>query len=134
MECGGRQPGLLKLLLDTNVVIRFATAPGKLSREQRPAVQSGSAQSACWRSQSSTAGGSTRIKGDLCRLIDLIDENPLCHILPVTVEIAREVAAVGGFLRDPADRAIMATACVHRLKLLTADERIGESQLVPVIS
>jgi PIN domain nuclease of toxin-antitoxin system len=36
-------------------------------------------------------------------------------------------------LRDPADRAIVATARVHKLRLVTSDERIIESELVPVI-
>lgn len=35
--------------------------------------------------------------------------------------------------RDPADRAIVATARVHRLRLVTSDQRIIESKLVPVI-
>jgi PIN domain nuclease of toxin-antitoxin system len=37
-------------------------------------------------------------------------------------------------LRDPADQAIVATARVHRLKLVTSDQRIIESKLVPVIA
>jgi PIN domain nuclease of toxin-antitoxin system len=36
-------------------------------------------------------------------------------------------------LRDPADRAIVATARVHRLRLLTSDQRIATSGLVPVV-
>jgi len=40
---------------------------------------------------------------------------------------------VGDSLRDPGDPEIVATARVHRLRLLTADQRIIESALVPVI-
>jgi PIN domain nuclease of toxin-antitoxin system len=40
---------------------------------------------------------------------------------------------LGASLRDPGDRVIVATARVHRLRLLTADQRIIESGLVPVI-
>jgi PIN domain nuclease of toxin-antitoxin system len=43
------------------------------------------------------------------------------------------VAAQGDSLRDPSDRVIVATARVHRLTLLTADQRIIESDLVAVI-
>jgi PIN domain nuclease of toxin-antitoxin system len=43
------------------------------------------------------------------------------------------MAALGDALRDPADRAIVATARVHRLRLLTADQRIIDSDLVAVI-
>ena len=55
------------------------------------------------------------------------------HIVPIDVEIAAEVAAMGGVLRDPADRAIVATARIHRLRLVTSDQRIVESKLVPVV-
>jgi PIN domain nuclease of toxin-antitoxin system len=40
---------------------------------------------------------------------------------------------MGDALRDPGDRVIVATARVHRLRLLTSDQRIIESALVPVI-
>lgn len=56
------------------------------------------------------------------------------QLLPITFEIAAEVAALGDSLRDPADRAIVATARVHHLRLLTSDQRIIESNLVPVIA
>lgn len=43
-----------------------------------------------------------------------------------------EVASLGR-LRDPADRAITATAKVHRLRLVTSDLRIIDSGLVPIL-
>ena len=36
-------------------------------------------------------------------------------------------------LRDPADRAIAATARVHRLRLVTSDQRIIDSGIVQVV-
>jgi PIN domain nuclease of toxin-antitoxin system len=36
-------------------------------------------------------------------------------------------------LRDPADRVIVATALVHRLQLVTSDQRIIDSKLVPFV-
>jgi hypothetical protein len=36
-------------------------------------------------------------------------------------------------LRDPADRAIVASARVHNLRLVTSDRRIIESKLAPVV-
>src|ERR1700690_1015260 len=50
---------------------------------------------------------------------------------PLTYELAPEVASLGALL-DPSDRAIVATARVHRLRLQTADQRIIQSQLVQV--
>jgi PIN domain nuclease of toxin-antitoxin system len=60
-------------------------------------------------------------------------QSPVFQILPLTYEVAAEVASLRG-LRDPADRAIVATARVHRLRLVTSDQRIIESKLVPVLA
>jgi len=54
-------------------------------------------------------------------------------VVPFTIEVASEVAALGDVLRDPADRAIVATARVHRLRLVTSDQRIIDSNLVAAI-
>jgi PIN domain nuclease of toxin-antitoxin system len=43
------------------------------------------------------------------------------------------MGALGDSLRDPGDRIIVATARVHHLRLLTADQRIIDSDLVAVI-
>ena len=61
-----------------------------------------------------------------------LNSNPAFRVLPLTYEVAREVALLN-VLRDPADRAIAATARVHRLRLVTSDQRIIESKLVQVI-
>jgi PIN domain nuclease of toxin-antitoxin system len=76
-----------------------------------------------FRNQSVTAKG----------LLDAIDTTPLFQILPFTTAIAADMATLRDVLRDPADCAIVATARVHGLKLLTADRRIIESRLVPVV-
>ena len=55
------------------------------------------------------------------------------RVFPLTYEIATEAASLGN-LRDPGDRAIVATARVHSLTLLTSDQRIIESKLVPVVA
>jgi PIN domain nuclease of toxin-antitoxin system len=56
-----------------------------------------------------------------------------CHVIPLDVAVASEVAAMGDSLKDPADRTIVATARVHRLKLVTSDQRIIDSELVTVV-
>jgi PIN domain nuclease of toxin-antitoxin system len=55
------------------------------------------------------------------------------RIIPIDIEIAKEVDAIGDSLRDPGDRAIVATARVHGLRLVTSDQRIIESKLCPVV-
>lgn len=77
--------------------------------------------------------GSTRSDIPLDELLSEIDSNPAFQIMPLTVEVAAEVAAFGGTLRDSADRAIVATARVRRLRLITSDQRIIDSGLVPVV-
>ena len=61
-----------------------------------------------------------------------LSSNPIFRILPLTYEVALDVASLSA-LRDPADRAIAATARVHRLRLVTLDQRIIESKLVQVV-
>jgi PIN domain nuclease of toxin-antitoxin system len=60
-------------------------------------------------------------------------QSPVFQVLPLTFAVAAEVTSLGS-LRDPADRAIVATARVQRLRLVTSDQRIIESKLVPVIA
>jgi len=74
-----------------------------------------------------------RLRISLEDIFDELRANPLFRVFPLTYEIASEVASLGRVLRDPADRAIVATARVHRLRLVTSDQRIIESKLVPVI-
>jgi PIN domain nuclease of toxin-antitoxin system len=77
-----------------------------------------------------TAG---RMRGSMSALFDKLATGPMFVLLPITMEIATEVATMGGHLSDPADRAIVATARVHRLRLITSDQRIVESRLVSVV-
>lgn len=76
---------------------------------------------------------STRLGVPAQELLDALGPGAGFHIVPIDVEIAAEIAAMGGALRDPADRAIVATARIHRLRLVTSDQRIVESRLVPVV-
>jgi len=79
-----------------------------------------------------TGEGKLRLKARLDEFFDDLQANPVFRVLPLTYEVAAEVAMLGA-LRDPADRAIAATARVHRLRLVTSDQRIIESRLVPVV-
>jgi PIN domain nuclease of toxin-antitoxin system len=69
----------------------------------------------------------------IVELLGQLGSSPTLQIIPFTIEIAAELAAMGGSLRDPSDRAIVSTARVHRLRLLTSDQRIIDSELVPVV-
>jgi len=130
----------LRFLLDTHVLLRWLFDPKKLSREQTRVMReaerrgervalSGSSliEIAIWANEG-------RNRADV-RVEDLFAElefNPILQILPITIPIAVDAGAIG-VLRDPADRTIVATARVHRLRLLTSDQRIVNSRLVSII-
>lgn len=132
---------LPRLLLDTHIAIRWLREPKKLSRQQSQALAA-----AMSRTESVTLSsmslleiailssqGRLKERTSLDQLFEGFQTNPAIRVLPLTYEIAQEVASMGSALRDPADRAIVATARVHRLRLVTSDQRIIDSKLVSVI-
>ena len=129
-----------RLLLDTHVLVRWLTDRRKLSREQSRVLETAVrhaepvALSAITLLEMALLAGAGRL-GLGVALEDLLEDlqGHLFQILPLTCEVAAEVASLHS-LRDPADRVIVATARVQRLRLLTSDQRIVESQLVPVVS
>jgi PIN domain nuclease of toxin-antitoxin system len=129
-----------RLLLDTHIVARWLYEPKRLSSEQRRVLDDAVRRGECVAVSAFSvieivllAEARQRLIVRLDRLFHELDTNPAIRIIPLTTDVGREMAALGDALRDPADRAIVATARVHRLTLLTADQRIIESDLVPVI-
>jgi PIN domain nuclease of toxin-antitoxin system len=126
--------------LDTHVLIRWLAERRKLSRPQLRALESATrrgepvALSAISLLEIAVlaSGEKPGLKVSLDDFFQDLNSNPAFRILPLTYEVALEVAALSA-LRDPADRAIAATARVHRLRLVTSDQRIIESKLVPVV-
>jgi PIN domain nuclease of toxin-antitoxin system len=67
-------------------------------------------------------------------VLDGIERNPALSILPLGARVALESTRLGDQIAaDPADQLIVATARVHGLRLVTSDERIRKSGVVPVI-
>ena len=132
---------LPSLLLDTHVAVRWLIHASKLSREQSRLLEASVrraepvALSAISLLEIAvlTSGGKLDLKVGLDEFFDALQASPAFRVLPLTYEVASEAASVGS-LRDPADRAIVATARVHRLRLVTSDQRIIESGLVPVVA
>lgn len=130
------------LLLDTHVLVRWLASPQKLSRDQSHVLRDAMrnrrpvAVSAISLLEIAVLFGTdaSRTEVPARRILDSIESIPALQIEPFTIEIAEEVAAIGGALRDPADRAIVCTARVRGLRLLTSDQRIIESRLVPVLA
>ena len=130
-----------RFLLDTHILVHWLAAPKKLSREQlrvlREAVRHREpvAISAITLLEIAVlfGEGSTRSDVPMDRIFDSLEANPAFQIVPFTLDVASEVAAIGGALRDPADRAIVCTARIRNLRLVTSDRRIIDSNLVPVV-
>jgi PIN domain nuclease of toxin-antitoxin system len=131
-----------RFLLDTHIVVRWLAAPKKLSREQtrvlREAIRRREpvAVSAITLLEIAIlfGEGSARSEIHVRELLSELESNPAFQIVPLTVDVAADVAALGGSLRDPADRAIVSTARVRKLRLLTSDQRIIDSELVQVVA
>jgi PIN domain nuclease of toxin-antitoxin system len=128
-----------RFLADTHIVIRWLTEGKRLSREQiRVLKEAGRlanpvAVSAMSLLEIAVLAGMHRLEPSPQTFLDTLQADPMFQLLPLTFEIALEVAALGAALKDPFDRAIVATARVHRLRLMTSDQRIIESRLVPVV-
>jgi PIN domain nuclease of toxin-antitoxin system len=131
---------LPRLLLDTHVLLRWLFEAKKLSGPQLRAVESAVrrgepvAVSAISLLEIAVLGSGERprLKTSLEEFFQALNSNSNLRILPLTGEVALDVASLS-VLRDPADRAIVATARVHRLRLVTSDQRIIESKLVQVV-
>jgi len=73
-----------------------------------------------------------RSANHVTQFLTSVESDPRFRILPISADIAVEAAALHT-LRDPFDEVIAATARVHRLRLVTSDQRVIASQLVPII-
>lgn len=128
-------------MIDTHEFIRWVLRPQRLGREQIRVIREAQRRHQPIAISAMTvlelavhvADGSRRGGVPFQDLMSDLAVNTAYQVLPLTLEIATEVAALGPKLRDPADRAIVATARVHALRLVTSDQRIIESGLVPVV-
>ena len=129
-----------RFLLDTHILIRCLADPRRLSREQARVLNEAIGQHESLAISAITLveialldrEGSIRTKISMDELFSTLAGNPSFVILPLTIDIAREVSFLGA-LRDPSDRVIVATARVHGLRLLTSDQRILDSNVVSAI-
>jgi PIN domain nuclease of toxin-antitoxin system len=120
----------VKILLDTHVWIWSQESPEQLGPTARSAVtDEDNALFVCPVSSLEIARltwcGRLTLAG---RLQTWVAES-LCALLADTIPLTHEIAVAaydlpGEFHRDPADRMLVATARVHDLTLMTADERL----------
>jgi PIN domain nuclease of toxin-antitoxin system len=71
---------------------------------------------------------------DLTRLRNLLASSPAVVLAPIDLEVVDATTSIPrDVLADPWDRFIVATAQVLRLSLVTRDDAIHDSELVPTI-
>jgi PIN domain nuclease of toxin-antitoxin system len=130
-----------RLLLDTHILLRWLGDTKRLSQEQRRVLEQAAARgeslglSAMTLLKISllTEDGRLKLTTGTGELFATLQDNPLIQILPITFEVALEAGSLR-VLGDPADRAIVATARVHGMQLLTSDEGILRSGLARTIA
>ncbi len=129
-----------RLLLDTHILVWWLTKSRRLSRTQLGALERAVRFTEPLVFSAITLveiallldRGKLEFRGGLEACFESIQGIPLLRLYPLTYEIAADMANLS-VLKEPSDQIIVATARVHRLRLVTSDQRIIESNLVPVI-
>jgi PIN domain nuclease of toxin-antitoxin system len=127
------------ILLDTQVVVWLAVQPGLMSpaaigvvREARAEDGVAISDKTLWEIAMMVSKRRIDVKGPMIDFLRAIEEELL--VLPIDASVAERSMTFGPlFPKDPADRIIAATALVHGLVLVTADEAIRKSNEVPCI-
>jgi PIN domain nuclease of toxin-antitoxin system len=130
----------VKFVLDTHVLLWWFEQ-ASLSNAHRRTIRKASAAHPLWVSDITlweiamlVELGRIRLRLPLREWLDRATAAPLVMRHGISPAVAAEVASFPHtFHRDPADRIIVATARVLGATLLTADQRIAKSQLVPTL-
>lgn len=134
--------GPLRLLLDTHILVWWLIAPARLSAAQTRALdldrevdeRLGVAATTLWEIAKLVEHRRLTFDDPIELVLDRIERNPSLSLLPLDARVALESTRLGDRMPgDPADQLIVATARVHGLRLVTADERIRRSGTVPIV-
>jgi PIN domain nuclease of toxin-antitoxin system len=131
----------VKFVLDTHVLLWWFEQ-GSLSAAHRRVIRRANAARPLWVSDITLweiatllTLGRIRLRLPLREWLDRATAAPLVVRHGISPAVAAEVASLPStFHRDPADRIIVATTRVLGATLLTADQRIVASGLVPTVS
>ena len=121
----------MKYLLDTNAWIWALEAPEKLPDSIRAVLMEpdhlpfGLAAISPWEVAKKESKRLLHLSMPVRQWVERATQAPFIELLPLSVDIALESAHLpGSFHKDPADQMIVATARMHSLVLISADQRL----------
>jgi PIN domain nuclease of toxin-antitoxin system len=118
------------VVLDTHAWIWWTDDPTRLSEAARQAIEEadpiGVASISCWEVGMLSLSGRVRLDRDTRRWVRQALAQPGVMAIPLTPKVALDAALLEpeGFIGDPADRLIYASARDAGARLVTRDERI----------
>jgi PIN domain nuclease of toxin-antitoxin system len=123
----------LKLLLDTHIWLWTLLEPERLTRRVAAAVSSATNELwlspiSVWETMQLLQRGRLEVDSDPSEWVYEMLRAASLREAPLTHDVAIEAVLVDLPHRDPADRLIAASAKVHGLTLVTADERLLASE------
>jgi PIN domain nuclease of toxin-antitoxin system len=130
----------LKYLVDTHVVVRWNLDSPKLSKAhrrilldtERRETRVGVSAISLWEIAKLVETRKLKLVQSLDECLASIETSPFVEVLGITASTAIDSIRLGARApRDPADQLIIATARCRGLVLLTEDEPIVDSGLVP---
>lgn len=128
----------MKLLLDTHIWLWSLRdqkrVPRRAARELlSPKNELWLSPISVWETVNLLELGRLNVKGDQWRWLDQILAVATFRDASFTRDVARRATEVHLGYRDPADRLLVATALVHDLTLVTADQRLLDQAQCPVL-
>jgi PIN domain nuclease of toxin-antitoxin system len=121
----------VKYLLDTHVWIWAMDNPEELPARVRGEILKvgnlpfGLSVMSVWEASKKESIGKLKLSCPVRHWFASAIQEPFIQLQPLTVDVAHESNHLpGDFHRDPADQMIVAAARIHRLTLITADQRI----------
>lgn len=129
------------ILLDTHVLVWWVSSSSRLSRASKSAIASaikkdGIAISAIsvWEICLLALSERLQLKSDVHVWLGKVLSLPILTVVSVDASIAeRSMFLPGSLPKDPADRMIVATALEIQAPLVTIDQKIRHSNVVPTI-
>ena len=131
----------MRYLVDTHLVVWWMIDDRKLSRahtrilerSERSGNAVGLSAMSLWEIAKLVERGRIELARSIDESLAELESSTLFMVLPLTSRISIESTRLGArFPSDPVDQIIAATARCHGLTMLTADERIVQSGVVPV--